>query len=140
MTFKAEFKKIPLDTYLRLRKEAGLSAKTTEAAKIGLSNSVQEILVVDPITAEHIGMGRIIGDGGCFCQVTDICVLPAYQGKGIGKLIMQKIMDFIEAELPVSCYISLIADGDASFLYEKFGFKETMPVSKGMAYLKRAGS
>lgn len=137
MTYTAEFKNIPLTTYLKLRKESGLSAKTEEAAKIGLSHSVQEILVVDPETTEPIGMGRIIGDGGCFCQVTDICVLPAYQGKGIGKLIMQKIMDFIADELPVSCYISLIADGDASFLYEKFGFKDTMPASKGMAYHKK---
>lgn len=138
MIFKAEFKNIPVDSYLKLRKETGLSPKTEEAAKIGLSNSVQDVLVVDPITSEHIGMGRIIGDRGCFCQVTDICVLPAYQGKGIGKLIMQKIMEFIDTELPVSCYVSLIADGDAFFLYEKFGFKDTMPASKGMAYHKKS--
>lgn len=136
MTYTAEFKTIPLTTYLTLRKDSGLSAKTPEAAAIGLRNSVCEVLVSDPESGEPIGMGRIIGDGGCHCQVTDICVLPSYQGKGIGKMIMQKIMDFIQEELPVSCYISLIADGDASFLYEQFGFKDTMPASKGMAFLK----
>jgi hypothetical protein len=47
---------------------------------------------------------------------------------------MEKLMEFITNELPTSCYISLIADGDASFLYEKFGFKDTMPESKGMYY------
>lgn len=84
---------------------------------------------------EVIGMGRVIGDGGCFCQVVDICVLPDKQGKGIGKLIMQRITHFIQSKLPQSCYTSLIADGDAAFLYEKFGFKETLPESKGM-YVK----
>lgn len=77
-------------------------------------------------------MGRIIGDGGAFCQVVDICVLPNWQGKGIGKLIMQDVISFIENKLPESCYISLLADGDASRLYEKYGFEYTFPKSKGM--------
>lgn len=85
---------------------------------------------------ETIGMGRVIGDGGCFCQVVDICVLPEFQGKGMGKLIMENINRFIENNLPKSCYISLIADGDASFLYEKYGFRDTLPESRGM-YLQR---
>lgn len=138
MTYLTEYKSIPLTTYLSLRKDSGLSPKTREAAEIGLRNSVCEVLVSDPEQqGKHIGMGRIIGDGGCHCQITDISVLPEYQGKGIGKSIMEKLMEFINNELPVSCYISLIADGDASFLYEKFGFKDTLPASKGMAYLKR---
>lgn len=135
MTYITAFEDIPLESYLRLREESGLGAKTEEAAKAGLKNSLCSVLVVDPEYGNaHIGMGRVIGDGGCHCQVTDICVLPEYQGKGLGKAIMEKLMEFIENELPASCYISLIADGDASFLYEKFGFKDTMPESKGMYY------
>lgn len=135
MTYITAFEDIPLESYLRLREESGLGAKTEEAAKAGLKNSLCSVLVVDPEYGNaHIGMGRVIGDGGCHCQVTDICVLPEYQGKGLGKAIMEKLMEFIENKLPASCYISLIADGDASFLYEKFGFKDTMPESKGMYY------
>ncbi|SHF99471.1 GNAT family N-acetyltransferase [Pedobacter caeni] len=137
MSYSIEFKDIPLEIYLRLRKESGLSAKTEEAGRIGLKNSVCSVLVTDPESGNAaIGMGRLIGDGGCHCQVTDICVSPEYQGKGLGKAIMEKLMEFITNELPASCYISLIADGDASFLYEKFGFKDTMPQSKGMYYKK----
>ncbi|MEZ4918588.1 MAG: GNAT family N-acetyltransferase [Saprospiraceae bacterium] len=58
-----------------------------------------------------------------------------YQGKGLGKLIMQRITNFIKNQLPASCYTSLIADGNASYLYEQFGFKDTLPESKGM-YIK----
>lgn len=124
---------IPVETYLRLRIESGLSPKTPKAAAIGLENSVHSVMIESENMV--IGMGRIIGDGGCFCQIVDICVLPEFQGKGIGKMIMKNISDFIRNNLPASCYVSLIADGNASFLYEKFGFKDTMPVSKGM-YLK----
>lgn len=123
---------IPSGVYRNLRVAAGLSPKTREAAEKGLKNSVYSILVKD--STKPIGMGRVIGDGGCHCQVVDICVLPEYQGRGIGKMIMEKVMEYIKTELPESCYISLIADGDAHHLYEQFGFKEVMPESRGMYY------
>jgi hypothetical protein len=33
---------------------------------------------------------------------------------------------------PKGAYVSLIADGDAQFLYEKFGFRPTAPAAVGM--------
>ena len=114
---------IPITVYQNLRISAGLSAKTDEAAKAGLKNSIHSMMVMSG--SEVVGMGRIIGDGGCFCQIVDICVLPDHQGRGIGKFIMQNLMAFIQTQLPESCYISLIADGTASFLYEKYGFKNS---------------
>ncbi|MGK5030649.1 GNAT family N-acetyltransferase [Janthinobacterium sp. DSP2-3-3] len=121
-------------TYQQLRVAAGLSAKTTEAAAKGLPHSLFAVQVLHGDTV--VGMGRVIGDGGCFFQVVDIAVLPAHQGKGLGKLIMREIMQFIETEVPESAYISLIADGQAQDLYAQFGFQHTAPASVGMA-LKR---
>ena len=122
--------KIPIVLYQTMRVTCGLSAKTEEACQIGLDNSLYSIMLKEDENV--IGIGRVIGDGGCFCQVVDICVIPEKQGKGIGKLIMENISKFIKTKLPKSCYTSLIADGDASFLYEKFGFQDTMPESRGM--------
>jgi len=82
---------------------------------------------------EIVGMGRIIGDGGCFYQVVDIAVLPAHQGRGLGKLIMREIMRYVEEQVPASAYVSLIADGQAQDLYAQFGFTHTAPKSVGMA-------
>ena len=127
---------IPITIYQQLRISTGLSPKSDEAAKIGLANSLYSIAIKNE-KGDYIGMGRLIGDGGCFCQVVDICVLPEYQGKGIGRKIMEKIKSYIDNQLPSSCYISLIADGDADKLYEQYGFKNTMPTSKGMAFKKK---
>ena len=123
--------RIPTSTYQQLRILSGLSPKSDQAAEIGLNHSLHCVLLKNENDLP-IGMGRIIGDGGCFCQVVDICVLPEYHGKGLGKMIMQNIMDFIEKELPESCYISLLADGKAHELYAKLGFRETLPESRGM--------
>lgn len=121
-------------TYQQLRIAAGLSAKTAEAAAKGLPNSLFAVQVL--LGDDVVGMGRIIGDGGCFYQVVDIAVLPAHQGKGLGKLIMREIMRYIDSEVPPSAYVSLIADGQAQDLYAQFGFRHTAPASAGMA-LKR---
>jgi ribosomal protein S18 acetylase RimI-like enzyme len=121
--------------YRRLREQSGLSAMTVEAAERGLPNSLFAVeLVAD---GQVIGMGRVIGDGGCFYQVVDIAVLPEYQGRGLGKAIMREISGYIEREVPESGFVSLLADGKAFELYQQFGFKLSAPHSVGMM-LKKA--
>lgn len=119
-------------TYRHLRREASLSPKTTEAAAIGLPNSLYAVQVFDG--ANVVGMGRVVGDGGLFFQVVDIAVLPAYQGQGLGKRIMAAITDWLRANVPESGYVSLLADGEAQRLYAQYGFVATAPASVGMCY------
>ncbi|UJW76336.1 GNAT family N-acetyltransferase [Rhizobium sp. SL42] len=120
-----------VDDYLRLRTAAGLSPFSKEAATRGLAGSVHGVTVL--FDGAAVGMGRIIGDGGCFYQVTDIAVLPEHQGKGLGKRIMSALTGYMKAHLPATAYVSLIADVPANRLYEQFGFVETAPRSVGMA-------
>lgn len=121
-----------LAEYLRLREVAGLSAFSPEAADAGLRGTIFAVVLMQGDTA--IGMGRLIGDGGCFFQVVDIAVDPAHQGRGLGKAIMAALKDHIDHALPRSAYVSLIADVPANRLYEHFGFRETAPRSLGMAH------
>ncbi|CAI8770261.1 GNAT family N-acetyltransferase [Brevibacillus sp. IT-7CA2] len=119
-----------VEDYVRLRKQAGLSEKAREAAEIGLKNTVFAVTLFHEETA--IGMGRIIGDGGCFYQIVDIAVVPEHQKKGLGKVIMQHLMDYLDKNAPKTAYVSLIADVPADKLYEQFGFAYTAPRSVGM--------
>ncbi|WP_371663561.1 GNAT family N-acetyltransferase [Streptomyces sp. NBC_00280] len=119
-----------METYLWLRSASGLSAKTAEAAQAGLPNTWQGVTVL--CENEPVGMGRVIGDGGCFFQIVDMCVAPEHQGRGLGKRIMAELMRELEQRAPAGAYVSLIADGDARFLYGKFGFMPTAPASIGM--------
>ncbi|WP_426139553.1 GNAT family N-acetyltransferase [Pseudomonas sp. DWP3-1-2] len=127
--------KLPsVQTYQALRTGSGLSGKTDEAAVRGLPNTLFAVQILHG--SRPVGMGRVIGDGGCFFQVVDIAVLTEHQGKGLGKRIMAEIMKYIEANVPESGYVSLIADGQAQDLYAQFGFVHTAPRSVGMAYRK----
>jgi len=120
-----------LDAYRHLRTASGLSPKTIDAASRGLPNSLFAVQV--KCGDEVVGMGRVIGDGGTAYQVVDIAVLPAHQGRGLGKRIMAEIAAYIAREVPESGYVSLLADGEAQRLYAQFEFELTAPASVGMA-------
>lgn len=123
------------ENYAALRKQAGLSPRSEQGIKIGLGNSLFAVSLY--AGGELIGMGRVIGDGGCFLQIVDIAVRPDYQGQGLGKVIMNELMDYLKRETPADAYVSLIADQPADKLYLKYGFRYTAPDSLGM-YLRIA--
>jgi GNAT superfamily N-acetyltransferase len=116
--------------YRALRTAAGLSMMTEEGAAIGLPASWCSVCVRHE--GELIGMGRVVGDGGLFLFVVDIAVTPAWQGKGLGRRIMQALMDEVYARAPARTMVGLIAEGTAHELYAKFGFKRVAPEAQGM--------
>jgi ribosomal protein S18 acetylase RimI-like enzyme len=122
-----------IDEYVRLRRDAGLSPRTPAAAEMGLPGTLFGVCVRKD--RELIGMGRIIGDGGCNYEIVDMAVHPDYQRQGIGLGIMAALMEYLQDNAPESAYVSLIADGDAPALYEKFGFEPVAPNSIGMAMI-----
>lgn len=124
-----------VDDYRRLRSVSGLSPRSAEAAASGLANTLYGVSL--KLGEDTIGMGRIVGDGGCFFVVVDIAVQPEYQRRGLGKRIMTALDAWLRAHAPDSSNVSLFADGDARHLYAQYGFVETGPVSVGMDYTVR---
>ena len=117
--------------YINIRLKAGLSRKSEEAAKIGLPNSLYSVAVY--YNQEPIGIGRVIGDGGCFFEITDMAVLPEHQKKGVGAIIMKALVGYLNTNAPSTAYVSLMADHGTPMFYEKFGFTlSEMPQSSGM--------
>jgi len=80
--------------------------------------------------AEVAGFGRAISDGVYQAAVYDVAVLPQYQGQGVGRLIMQSILD----ELPGMNVILYASPGKEDF-YRKLGFRL---MKTGMAVFTKA--
>jgi GNAT superfamily N-acetyltransferase len=119
-----------VEEYLALRVGAGLSAMSPEGAREGLAGSWCSVCV--RAGDALIGMGRVVGDGGLFLFVVDIAVAPAWQHQGLGRRIMQALMEQVHARAHPRTMVGLIADGTASRLYEQFGFKLVAPAAHGM--------
>ena len=75
---------------------------------------------------ELVGFGRAISDGAYQAGVYDCAVIEEYQGRGLGRLIMQEILSKIS-----HCNIILYAAIGKEGFYEKLGFRK---MKTGMAY------
>ena len=107
--------------YLNMRDAVGWTKFAIEQATEGLKNS---IIWCIRDQGRPVALGRIVTDHGYIVYIADIIVLPEYQGQGLGRQIMENIMNYIKAQLKPGYRIMAVlvsAKGKEAF-YEKFGF------------------
>lgn len=114
----------------------GWGSYPVEISKKALSNNIYSVSIYD--NDNIIGYGRLIGDGIIFLYIHDIMVKPEYQGKGIGKTIMQKLLSKVEElrkENPDLLLYLGASKGKEDF-YRKCGFitREEAGLGAGMIY------
>ena len=123
---------ISVADYNHLRKTVGWSVIEEKQALTGIHNSV--FLVAAVHGNKTVGMARVVSDGGYVVIIVDVIVLPDYQGQGIGKSMMQKVMEYISNSLQEgqSVFVNLMAAKGRESFYSQFGF-ETRPNEKNGA-------
>lgn len=126
--YELKYETPEVQTYINLRQAAGLSRKSVEAATIGLSNSWCAVTIY--AGPEPVGIGRVVGDGGCFLEIVDIAVHPEHQKQGLGDMIMQGLMKYIHEHAPATAYVSLMADHGTPEFYKRYGFAASLPPDK----------
>lgn len=114
--------------YCEMRVKAGLSPKSLKVAEIGLPNSLYGVSIRDDEVL--IAMGRVVGDGACNFEIVDVAVDPSYQGKGLGRKVMEYIDGYLSSAALEGSYVSMIADEPV--FYEKLGYRLVAPKSQGM--------
>ena len=93
-----------------------------EQTKLAMENTLFRVSVFDD--HQIVAMARVIGDMGLDYYIKDVIVRPEYQGKGIGRMLIHEILQFIndhgveETEI----FVELCAMPDKIPFYEKFGF------------------
>lgn len=125
-------------TYHDLRKLAGMTPPPMDTGDVpkSLANSVCCVVayerrhMLDDTTPRPeqtaIAMGRLVGDGALFLILVDVAVHPDHQRRGLGKRIMQKLVDWVDQNAPAA-YVSMVAEPKAQKLYPLFGFKDVAP-------------
>ncbi len=98
-----------------LLKEVGMAYHEPEVHKRAFEASHSTVFIFEK--SQLIGFGRAISDGEYQGAIYDVAVLPEAQGKGIGKIIIQTILD----QLP-GCNIILYATPGMEGFYKKLGF------------------
>lgn len=67
----------------------------------------------------QVAFARVISDHATFANLVDVFVLPAHQGLGYGKQLVQAVMDHPDLQ---GLRRFTLATGDAHGLYAGFGF------------------
>lgn len=70
----------------------------------------------------QIGFARVITDFAVFAYLMDVFVIEAYKGKGLGKHLVQTILQHPQLQ---EVQKWMLATKDAHAFYRKLGFRET---------------
>lgn len=113
---------ISVDDYNALRKAVGWKVLDGKQAARGLAASAFLVAVYDGEKA--VGAARIIGDGGYMYLIADVMVEPGYQGRGIGRGMLERLSAWLDGlGKDGSCVmVNLMATKGNEGFYKKFGF------------------
>ncbi|MGG6313375.1 GNAT family N-acetyltransferase [Paenibacillus macerans] len=117
--------------YLALKDAAGQAGMVEEAVKTALKNSLFAV-TARGADGRLIGIGRVIGDGGCYYQVVDVNADPAFLDSGLDEAILKELLEYLDQHAPEGAAIMVVADVQGIPLYQKNGFKLMYPDYYGM--------
>jgi len=96
---------------------APLGHKEPTDLKISFSNSMFKCFVYE--SGKLIAAGRALADGRDCSYICDVAVHPLYQGQGLGKEVVSKLVHLSKGHKKIILYAAI---GKESF-YRKLGFK-----------------
>ena len=97
---------------------APLGDKPPEKIKVVFTNSKFKCFVFDK--SKLIAVGRALADGLDCSYICDVAVHPEYQGKGLGKQIVQRLIEQSDGHKKIILYSNPGKEG----FYSKLGFKK----------------
>lgn len=110
------------EDFIRLKVATGFMNRPLVQVEKALQNGLFNVSAI--YNGEVIGMGRLVGDGAMYWYLQEIIVLPEYQGKGIGRRIVNRLLEYIKATaIPgTGVEVGLTAVKGKEPFYEKLGF------------------
>ena len=121
---KLEINVLTPEMFLELYTSVGWEPPCIEQVRKALANTIATFTVYEDTQA--VGMARLIGDGGMSFYIKDFAVIPSYQSKGVGTLLIGSIEKYIRESIAPNWAVSLelISTKEAVQFYKKKGFEE----------------
>ena len=114
---------ITIEEFLEVIESVGFKTYSKEQVEKALNNTMYMVKAI--VDGKIAGIGRVVGDYSIVCCLSDICVKPEYQGKGIGLKIVTKLKEMIEdgVKEDEKIQIELTPTAGNEAFYQKAGFK-----------------
>lgn len=123
---------ITTEEFLDIIESVGFKTYSKEQVDKALKNTMYMVKAI--IDDKVVGIGRVVGDYSILCCLSDVCVRPEYQGKGIGLMIIKELKKMIEDGVKEGekMQIELTPTAGNEKFYEKGGYKYKPDVITGM--------
>ncbi|KAL2526871.1 Acyl-CoA N-acyltransferases (NAT) superfamily protein [Abeliophyllum distichum] len=92
---------------------------------------IKRVIPVTPDNGQLVGFGRAVSDFGLTASIYDVMVFPALQGRGIGRMIVQKIVRDIYD-------IAALCSGKERLFFRACGFGDDILGSTTMMYTRNS--
>ena len=114
---------ITIEEFLEVIESVGFKTYSKDQVEKALNNTMYMVKAM--VDGKIAGIGRVVGDYSVVCCLSDICVKPEYQGKGIGLKIVTKLKEMIEDGVKEGekMQIELTPTAGNEAFYQKAGFK-----------------
>ena len=130
MKLRLENRNPSVEEYQLLRASTGWDKLEDSTVEKGISGSLFSVCAV--AEEKIVGVGRIIGDGAIYFYVQDVIVLPDFQKKGIGDMIMRELEAWLIKNTFRHSFIGLMAAEGVKDFYKRFGYLERGSTKPGM--------
>ena len=123
---------ISVSEFLEIIEAVGWKTYSKAQVEKALKNTMYMVKAM--VGDQVAGMGRVVGDFSIVCCLSDICVRPEFQGRGIGLQIVNRLKEMIEADVKEGekMQIELTPTAGNEGFYQKAGFKYKPEVITGM--------
>lgn len=113
---------LTIDDFIRLFASAGWGEMPRDVVETALQNSYATFAVKE--NGRVIAMARLLGDGAMAFFLKDFVVEPAFQGKGVGRMLMNHIEAYIRQKLHPGWegYLQLVSAKGKEGFYQHMGY------------------
>lgn len=120
--YSIKYNELSAKDFIYLWESVWDEAPSIEQVELAMENTLFRISIYD--NDKLIAMARLIGDKGLDYYIKDVVVIPEYQGKGVGRILVEELLKYINDNgiSNTEIFVELCAMPDVIPFYKKFGF------------------
>lgn len=134
MNLTIKHNELTAEQFLWLWESVWGQGPSLEQTRLAMEHTLFRVSVFDG--EKIVGMARMLGDMGLDYYIKDVVVRPEYQGRGIGRMLVDEQLKFVNDNgIPgTHIFVELCAVPNKVPFYQKFGFDSDEGLRLKMIY------
>ena len=121
-TLTVKHNQLSAEEFIELWETVWGQGPSSEQTRLAMEHTLFRVSVFDG--DKIVAMARMLGDMGLNYYIKDVVVRPEYQGRGIGRMLVNELLRFVNDNgvCGTDVFVELCAVPEKIPFYEKLGF------------------